>query len=156
MSSQPWQQRSVVEITQKLLDSYEHWLGTSLCSREGKPEKQAERRFLSPFVVTCHGNEADPIFCYGNQKALELFETDWDTLIKMPSRQSAEQMHRSERTEMLKRALQQGFIDDYQGIRISTKGIRFRIENCTIWNVQDSKGNPFGQAASFAHWQILA
>ncbi|MEN8219306.1 MAG: MEKHLA domain-containing protein [Pseudomonadota bacterium] len=150
MSSQAWEQISVVKISQMILDSYEHWLGKSLCSREGSPEKQAKRLFLSPFVVTCHGNEAEPIFCYGNQKALELFETEWDSFVKMPSRQSAEAMHRTERAEMLKRALLQGFIDNYQGIRISSKGIRFRIENGTIWNVQD-----FGQAATFAHWQII-
>lgn len=106
-------------------------------------------------MVACHGDEPDPILCYGNQKALELFATDWDSFVKMPSRQTAEPMYRTERADMLKQALQHGFIDGYQSIRISTTGIRFRIFNATIWNIRDSKGQSFGQAATFADWQML-
>ena len=73
----------------------------------------------------------------------------------MPSRKTAEPVERSERADMLKRGLQKGFIEDYQGIRITTTGKRFYIENAIIWNLQNDDGVRIGQAATFGEWKFL-
>ncbi len=36
--------------------------------------------------MVSHGTESDPIFNYGNRKALELWELSWDDFIEMPSK----------------------------------------------------------------------
>ncbi|MEC9115836.1 MAG: MEKHLA domain-containing protein, partial [Planctomycetota bacterium] len=50
---------------------------------------------------------------------------------------------------------EQGFVDDYQGIRIATTGERFLIERAIVWNVLNDQGQQVGQAAAFDHWQRL-
>lgn len=54
----------------------------------------AEAMFKAPFVCLAHNmfeeGVEDPLFTYANKAALELFEADWDTLIGLPSRNSAE------------------------------------------------------------------
>ena len=56
---------------------------------------------------------------------------------------------------MLERARTQGYIDNYQGIRISSSGRRFLIEQAIVWNVTDRAGNRRGQAATFSRWTFL-
>ena len=56
---------------------------------------------------------------------------------------------------MLERAATKGYIDNYQGVRISTTGRRFAIAQAIIWNLTDELGQPCGQAATFADWQWL-
>ncbi|HTU26422.1 MAG TPA: MEKHLA domain-containing protein, partial [Pirellulales bacterium] len=53
------------------------------------------------------------------------------------------------------RTASQGFVDDYQGIRISSTGRRFRIEQAVVWNVLDVTGAKVGQAATFSRWRDL-
>jgi hypothetical protein len=48
-----------------------------------------------------------------------------------------------------------GFINDYQGVRISKTGKRFQIRNAIVWNLTDSAGIYQGQAACFADWEFL-
>ena len=148
-----WQQPAIQQQTQLLLDSFETLLGYALCDRAGGIEAQAERLFCSPFVVVSHGCGVDPIFNYGNQTALDLWVTDFKNLTQMPSRYSAEPMHREERQRLLERTKTQGYIDDYQGIRITTTGKRFRIQRAIIWNVFSADHQPYGQAATFAEWE---
>jgi hypothetical protein len=105
--------------------------------------------------VASHGTEADPVLNYGNRRALELWETDWPSFIAMPSRLTAEPMAQAERQRFLERVAQHGFVDDYRGVRVSTRGRRFRIERATVWNVVDAHGTYRGQAVTFAAWQYL-
>jgi len=48
-----------------------------------------------------------------------------------------------------------GFIDDYSGIRISSTGRRFHIRQAIVWNVLDEDGRYAGQAATFSSWEFL-
>lgn len=132
-----------------LLDSYERALGRPLIARDGTPEDQARALFQAPFVVLSHNGAADPILTYGNQTALTLWETTWEALTQMPSRLTAEAEHRDARAKMLASIRDQGFIDDYAGIRISATGKRFRIEQAVIWTLWDAQGARVGQAATF-------
>jgi MEKHLA domain len=146
---------AVVHWTQRLLDSYWHWIGRDLIERSGQPEFQARTLFESPLVVVSHGTEVDPVLNYGNQTALDLWEMTWEQLIKTPSRLTAEPVNRAEREWMLEQARGRGFIDTYRGIRVSGTGRRFLVENALIWNVLDAGHQRIGQAATFSHWTWL-
>jgi hypothetical protein len=140
---------------QVLLDSFARLLGRELMPRVGSVEEQAERLFHAPFVVVSHGTEADPVLNYGNAAALALWEMDFATLTRTPSRLTAEPVHRDERARLLERTLRDGYVDDYAGIRISSTGKRFRIEQAIVWNLVDAAGIPRGQAATFDRWTPL-
>lgn len=140
---------------QVLLDSFARLLGRELIPRVGSVEEQAERLFHAPFVVVSHGTEADPVLNYGNAAALALWEMDFATLTRTPSRLTAEPVHRDERARLLERTLRDGYVDDYAGIRISSTGKRFRIEQAIVWNLVDAAGIRHGQAATFDHWTPL-
>ncbi len=107
----------------------------------------------APFVLVSHGTEADPVLNYGNPAALTLWEMDWETFTRTPSRLTAEAPDREERARLLARVSGHGFIDDYSGIRISRTGKRFRIEQAAVWNLLHDDGKPAGQAAAFSSWK---
>ncbi|WP_421705046.1 MEKHLA domain-containing protein [Aliiroseovarius sp.] len=65
-------------------------------------------------------------------------------------RLTAEPDERAARAAMLASITERGFIDDYSGIRISTKGRRFYIDQAVIWTLRDTVGHKLGQAAAFA------
>ena len=140
---------------QVLLDSFARLLGRELISRQGSAAEQAERLFQAPSVVVSHGTEADPVLNYGNAAALALWEMDLATLTRTPSRLTAEPVHRDERARLLERTLRDGYVDDYAGIRISSTGRRFRIEQAIVWNLVDAAGQHRGQAATFDRWTPL-
>lgn len=104
----------------------------------------------APVAIVAHGTEPDPIFFFGNARALTVFETDAAHFVGMPSRLSAEAPLRGERQALLDRVSAQGFIADYAGIRISATGRRFRIDRAIVWNLIDEAGGLQGQAATFA------
>jgi len=141
--------------SQLLLDSFRRWTGRDLLRRIGTPEAQAQTLFAAPFVVVSHGTEPDPILNYGNQAALDLWELPWAQLTSTPSRLTAEPMNRDERARMLEVAERQGYYSGYRGIRISSTGKRFLVEDATVWNVVDGQGLRVGQAATFARWTMV-
>ena len=89
-SRQPWQQPEIIQLSELILASYRHWLQSELIPPATTPELTAKNLFEAPFVVLAHNTDADPIYTYGNRSALELWERDWEELVQMPSRQSAE------------------------------------------------------------------
>ncbi len=100
-------------------------------------------------VIVAHGTEADPLFFFGNHRALELWEMDWEQFWNMPSRLTAEPLERMERTRLLKAVAQKGYIDDYSGIRVSRSGRRFKVRDAVVWNITNDQGILLGQAATF-------
>lgn len=150
-----WNNSQIIQWTQYLLDSYALLVKQELISRDGTPLDQAERLFNSPFVAASHGLQDDPVLNYGNQTALDLWEMNWDTFIQTPSRLTAEPINREERARMLQQAQTQGYISDYRGVRISSTGKQFLVEQATIWNIQKPDGTALGQGATFAAWRFL-
>lgn len=149
---EPWMLPKTQDHIQRMLDSYRHWTGAELIERDGTALEQARRLFYAPRVVVSHGTQLDPILSFGNQAALHLWEMDFTSFTQTPSRLTAEPMHRAERASLLERTARNGFADDYQGIRISRSGKRFRIEQAVIWNLIDERQQRIGQAATFARW----
>lgn len=150
-----WLQPNLVAHARLLLDAFARFVGRDLLPRSGSDLDQAERLFEADVVVVSHGVEADPVLTYGNRAALALWEMDFATLTRTPSRLTAEPVHRDERARLLARTLRDGFVDDYAGVRISSSGKRFRIEQATVWNLVDAAGVHRGQAATFAVWTPL-
>ncbi len=136
-----------------LLDSFAHWSGRQLLPRSGDGITDARTLFEAPFVVVSHGTEAEPIFNYGNALALHLFELPWEGFTRLPSRRSAEPLNQAERAQFLARVARDGYLEGYQGVRISAKGRRFRILDAILWNLRDAAGTFRGQAATFARWE---
>jgi hypothetical protein len=160
MSSSIPQTPAVLTQTERLLWSFAHWTGRSLLPGvEKTPEKTpamwAQALLNAQFVVLSHGVEADPIFNYANQTALDLWELDWDAFTQMPSRLSAEANLQADRAVMMAQIEARGFCTGYSGVRISSQGRRFLIEDVTIWNVIDRAGHFHGQAATFERWVYL-
>ena len=146
----------IVAWTQIILDNYRRLVGKDLIvDRSISPLDQAHILKQASFVLVSHGPEADPILNYGNQMALSLWEMSWDELTATPSRLTAEPVNQEIRRQMLHQVENQGFIDNYQGVRISKSGQRFMIKQTTIWNLTDPAGNYCGQAATFEQWQYL-
>ena len=150
-----WKQPEVISWSQILVDSFQQLTGKQLIVEQETPEQLAEALFFAPFVIVSHGIQADPIFNYGNQTALKLWEISWDNLLKMPSRLSAEEINREARAMMLQQAAKNGYIDNYRGVRISSTGKRFLVEKAIVWNLKDKLGNKCGQAATFSDWIFL-
>ncbi|WP_419901748.1 MEKHLA domain-containing protein [Kiloniella sp.] len=124
-------------------------------SLEPGSKSLAQQLFDASFVVVSHNGGSDPKLNYGNQVALDLWEMSWDDFIGTPSRQTAEVEYREDRAAMLEQARVKGYIDDYEGIRISSSGRRFKIESTIIWAVPAIGNDREGQAATFSKWRYL-
>lgn len=146
----------LLEHVQLLLKSYRKFLGTELLTDASDAGVElAKRMFEEPRVVLSHGTEADPVFNYANMAAMKLFEMDWHTITKLPSRKSAEPINRAERERLLATVAEKNYIDDYSGVRISATGRRFFIPKAIVWNLVDDDGTRYGQAATFSEWEYL-
>ncbi|MBF2065727.1 MAG: MEKHLA domain-containing protein [Calothrix sp. C42_A2020_038] len=151
----PWQQEVIIRHTQHLLHSYQHWTGESLFDLSMAPLDLSQVLFHAPFIVVSHGMETNPIFNYANQKALELWELEWNQFIQMPSCQTVEQTEREDRQKLLEETEKKGFTDKCSGVRVSSTGKKFYIENIKLWNVLDENQQRCGQAAMFYQWQYI-
>ena len=138
-----------------LARSHRHWTGRELIAPAPDAATLARALFNAPFVLLSHDTAPDPVLNYGNLAALALWETDWQTLTAMPSRLTAERAARADRERLLERVNHHGFLDDYQGVRVTSSGRRFHIERATVWTLVDAAGAYRGQAAAFSRWEYL-
>ena len=138
-----------------LRNSYRQWLLKELIPGIQSDEQFARALFHAPFALVSHDTASDPIFDYANQKALELFELSWEDFTHLPSRLSAEPINQAERERLLAEVTEKGYIDHYQGVRISSTGKRFLIKNAVVWNLMDKNQRHKGQAAWFDQWEFL-
>lgn len=138
-----------------LATSYLHATGRPLIDPQVPAADAGRWLYDASFAVLSHGLGADPLFTYGNRCALGVFELSWQQLIALPSRLSAEPVNQAERARLLARVRDQGFIDDYAGVRISRTGRRFLIRDATVWNLATESGDYCGQAARFDRWDPI-
>ncbi|GBF81586.1 MEKHLA domain-containing protein [Aphanothece sacrum] len=160
MNNLPYQQEKVIQRTQLILSSFEYWLGHSLFQEKGLPEIKAspediaKQLFEVPVIVASDGTENDPILNYGNQKALETWELSWEEFTKIPSRKTAELVEQEERDRLLAETTAKGFCY-FSGIRITSTGKRFKINNGIVWNVIDEQQNYKGKAVVYSDFYFL-
>lgn len=143
------------EHAELLISSYRRLTGKELVEKRLAGVDKYRALYNAPYGVVSHDTQDDPVFNFGNRTALSLFQMEWSEFIIVPSRHSAESANRAERKRLLARVSKDGFIDDYRGIRISSTGIRFWIEDATVWNVINEKDKYCGQAAVFSRWMEL-
>ncbi len=149
---EPFRHPEVAVYCALLADSFQRLLGRPLCA--GDP---AQALWHLPQPLVSHGTGADPVFRYCNAAALALWEMDWDTFTRLPSRHSAADNAdvQTDRTRLLQAALQKGWVDGYEGIRVSATGRQFRIAQTVLWTVCDAKGQRHGQAALIGQVEAL-
>jgi GNAT superfamily N-acetyltransferase len=109
----------------------------------------------APYALLSHDAGDDPHFTYGNATALALYEVTSGQLASLHSRESTEPAERAERAALLARVAEQGYVDDYHGVRISSSGRRFVVEDAVVWDVVDDNGERHGQAVLFERWTRL-
>ena len=148
---------TVIAHSAALAHSFAHRLGRPLLPAATGLDAAAyaARLYHAPVVLLAHTAATDPVFCYANRAAQTLFGYGWEEFTTLPSRLSAAPTSRQERETLLMRAKENGFIDNYAGVRIAKDGRRFRIENVILWNVIDTAGADLGQAAIFDRWTAL-
>ncbi len=149
-----YKNKEVIEHSALLISSYTHWFGASLLEPV-LDDDLARALFEAPFAVVSHATQEDPVFNYGNHRALDLFEMKWSDFVQLPSRLSAESVEQEDRSQVMNTVNDQGYVGDYRGIRKSSSGRRFEISNASIWNVIDSNKAYYGQAAVIRKWSYL-
>ncbi len=150
-----WQEPRIEQHVTLLIKSYERICQRSFpiaCGSEGLSHTLYHH---SDYVLVSHGIETDPVFNYANLAAQALWKIDWFTFTQLPSRLSAKADKVQKRADLLKAAREQGYIDNYEGIRVDAEGQEFSIKNVMLWNVVDEKGLRHGQAALFNAWEYL-
>ena len=61
----------------------------------------------------------------------------------------------NKRAILLADGIQKNKIDNYQGVRINSKGNRFVIDKTRIWTLWDEAGKRKGQAAAIGNWSPI-
>ena len=150
----PWLTPAKQHLAQCILQSFERAFGRPLLAGLSAGH-QAQELFAGNTVVLAHDGSADPCLIYANAAALQLWERPWADMIGMPSRLTAEPQERSDRAQMLAKALQQHASEGYSGVRISSSGRRFQIHNARLWTLWGPGDQPCGQAAAFSSWWWL-
>lgn len=149
------QRPALVAHVRALRTSFRALLGTDLTPPGPDAASEAMALYDAPFAVLSHGREADPVLNFGNAVALDLWERDFKTFTRIPSRLTAEPMLVEARAALLETVSRQGYINNYSGVRISANGRRFEITRAVVWNISDEDGRTLGQAAKFDAWTVL-
>jgi len=148
----PWHSPDMQRQAARLARSFQHWTGRALVE-PGDATEIATRLFEHPSAVLSLAD--GPTYNYGNRRAMELFELDWYSLLNMVGDESVEPHLRQERTEALREALHKGFISNFEGVRISSRGRRRRIEDGILFTLLDEAGERCGVGAFVPSWHDL-
>lgn len=138
-----------------LRTSLKRWTNRELLPTELDFKYYSEQLYRAPFAVVSHDTAVDPVFNYANLTAQKLFELSWVDFTALASRLSVEPSSRGKRARLLAEVSAHGYIDHYQGIRVSSTGRTFKIENTIVWNLIDGEQQAYGQAAMFDMWEFL-
>lgn len=150
-----WLTPDSIEHSRRILKSYESITGIQLFDAMHSDEYLSYLLYHAPFVVVSHGIQLDPVFNYANVTAQQLWSLNWNQFTALPSRLSAEAECAADRQRLLNEAAQKGYISNYEGVRISSSGQRFKIENVLLWNLPNEANEKIGQVALFRNWTNL-
>ncbi|MGW1504089.1 MEKHLA domain-containing protein [Streptomyces mirabilis] len=136
-----------------LCDSHEALLGKRLAAKALAGVDVASWLYHdAPFAVLAQDASAEPVFAYANTAAQARFAYSWEEFSGMPSRLSAPSVDQEGRQSLMARVARDGYVQGYQGLRVSNSGQLFRIENVTVWNLTGNDGVLRGQAAVIPSW----
>ena len=121
--------------------------------RASTPLIWARAPWEGQFALLTHDPNA--ILNYANRFALDLWEMDWETLVRTPSRDTAPEEDRAARALIMAQVERDGFTRSYTGRRVSRTGRLFLIENATVFTLTDEEGAGFGTGAFFKSVKYL-
>jgi len=145
-------QPKVAEHIRMLLASYQRLSGDSLLDAQAEDRALIDQLNEADFALVSHGVEADPLFNYANQKALDLLEMKWDEFTCMESRRVSEVANRGKWEALLKAVNEKNFVDDYDGTWVSKSGVCLMLQSAKGWRIIDENGGLHGQAILFSQW----
>ncbi|MES2473406.1 MAG: MEKHLA domain-containing protein [Pseudomonadota bacterium] len=137
-------------FVQKVLASHARVTGRPLLPGLGGHEV-----WSGNFALLTHRGDPQAMLNYGNKRALDLWECDWNQFIATPSSATAPAEGRAARETMMQQVIQNGFVTGYSGQRISRTGRPFLIQDVTIWRLMEENGEGSGVAAFFRRYQRL-
>lgn len=149
-SPAPFESTAAVMQSLTICGSYKEKIDEKLLDGTLMVQEAAEALWNAPFV--CASHDASDVFNYGNKAALSLWGLSWDEFVGLPSTKSADEADeaiQSERRALLDEAAATGVIRNYSGVRQTSEGRRFRINDATVWTITDKGGNKTGQAVVF-------
>ena len=157
LAEPPWLSPRGLDDASRILRGHERSFGRPLLAGgDHRPRRlRAQELFAATCVVLAHDGGDDPRLIYANGAALRLWRRPWSALVGMPSRLTAEPAERRARAGALALALRREAISNYGGIRIDSRGRRFRIEGARLWTLRNEAGEACGQAAGFESWWWL-
>jgi len=151
----PWLGAEAIDLAELILASHYHAWGRPLVAGTGPGRcrrQAAQELFAAVTLVLAHDEASDPRIIYANRAALMLWRRRWGEMVGMPSRLTAEPEEHQARAAALALAQRSEAIGGYGGIRIDSRGRRFRIEGARLWTLRDGQGGNCGQAAAFESW----
>ena len=154
----PWLRPDTQALINRLLISYQRAFAQPLLVGDQGIQfhrTAAQEVFASSIAVLAHDHSADPLLTYANGTALRLWGRNWQTMVGMPSRLTAEESARRERASALQQAHQRAGFKGYCGVRVNQEGRRFMIHNARIWPLLNINNEFCGQAAAFSSWWWL-
>ena len=101
------------------------------------------------FGILSHGTQEDPIYNYGNQASLILFDQTLENLCKTPSRYSTVESLMDDREQLIQQINDAGYGTISDAVRTTTKGKLFVIQTIWIWHVYHPDGRRIGLAALY-------
>lgn len=132
----------------RVADAFARVTGGDLVAEAGlDPAHLGRSAWEGDFALLTH--DLSSILTYGNRFVLDLWEMDWQTLVRTPSRHTAPEEDRAARAALLAAVARDGFTRGYGGRRVSRTGKLFRIENATVFTLIDETGAAFGTGAFF-------
>lgn len=140
--SDTWAARAAV-----ILDSFRRLLGQELIGRTGDAGEDARRLFEMPLGVLAHDTAATPLLDWANRAAAVAFDATPEQLLGRPSAATAPAEASADRERLFATLRRHGFVTGYSGTRITATGRRFMIEDVTVFELRDARGNPAGHAA---------
>ncbi|KAK3252267.1 hypothetical protein CYMTET_38430 [Cymbomonas tetramitiformis] len=152
---EPYTKADVVMHSLKLIETYKKATGEPLLTGLDI-STAAKALYEADFLLLSHGSGDNPHFDYANKKALEVFEMTWAQMQETPSSKSAADAAeiQEDRRRALAQAETDGVCKGYSGLRVSTSGREFRIEDGVIWTLLGADDQKVGQAAFVPKWKF--
>jgi len=132
----------------RLVASFARAIGGDLMAEAAlDPAQLGQSAWEGCFALLTHDMSAT--LNYANRFTLDLWDMDWETMRRTPSRLTAPEKDRAERGHLMAAVARDGFVRNYTGRRVSRSGKLFLIQQATVWTMTDESGAEFGTGAFF-------
>ena len=138
-----------------LNESHRRWTGEYLVAERDPGEVLAALN-EADMVIVSYGLEREPVFNYGNVKALSMLGYQLENFIQLAHKITIPEQETLISLELSQKVEQQGYIENYSGHRLAKNGRLWRVESGVCWQLSDNLGRVHGHAACFQDWHQLS